>query len=127
MPTNEILEYVKSHAKELPAARWKGTSASGKKIVISEHHAGVDWGRGPWVKFVFKEGTEERELQGYRTFNKGDRIKFGAKGKTKECDDDQIDYTAATDVMDQKLKVILKFTFEQDGKLFKYRFEGTTN
>ena len=113
--------------KEIPKDRWHGESASGKPIEVLEHRAGVDFGRGPWVKFKFSEGGEERELQGYRTWHKGDRIQFGPAGAMAECDDDDLGYTAAADLDGAKLLVILKFKFEQGGKPFSYRFEGKAN
>jgi hypothetical protein len=123
----EFLEYARKAFKEIPKDRWQGSSASGKPVVVLEHHAGVDFGRGPWVKFKFKEGADEKELQGYRTWHKGDRIKFGPAGGMKECDDDHLDYTGAADIDGAKVKVILKFKFDQDGAPFSYRFEGKSN
>jgi hypothetical protein len=123
----EFIEYARNAFKEIPKDRWVGSSASGQEIEILEHKAGVDFGRGPWVKFKFKEGGQEKEVQGYRTWSKGDRIKYGASGAMKECDDDDLGYTAAANLDGAKLLVILKFKFEQDEKPFSYRFEGKTN
>lgn len=123
-----FLDYAKRHFKELPADRWEGSSASGQPIVITEHRAGVDFSRGPWVKFKFTEGGVKKEIQGYRTWSKGDRIRSGPEGSMKEADDDQIDYSAAGDIQDgPKLLIILKFKFEQDEKPFSYRFVGKSN
>lgn len=123
----EFIDYARKAFKELPADRWTAISASGQTVQVIEHKAGVDFGRGPWVKFKFKEGSDEHEMQGYRTWSKGDRIKFGKPGKMTECDHDDLEYTSAADLPGAKLLIILKFSFEQDGALHSYRFEGKSN
>lgn len=121
-----FIDYVKGAFKELPAHRWSGTSATGT-LEVTEHSAGMDLARGPWVKFKFREGNKECELQGYKTWQGTDRIKFGPVGAMAEVDDDRLSFTAAADLPDAKLLVIVKFTFEQNDKLYAYRFVGKTN
>lgn len=124
----EFLEYARKLFKELPANRWTAATAGGP-IVVIDHTAGVDLARGPWVKFRFKrEGDDaEYEVQGYKTWGKGDRIKHGASGKAAEVDDDHISFTAAAELAGAKLYVIIKFHFEQDETPFAFRFAGRTN
>jgi hypothetical protein len=120
----DFLEYAKGKFKELPANRWTGASAAGD-ITVTDHRAGVDLSRGPWVKFTFKDSDgHEKELQGYKTWNRGDRIKFGIRGSVDEVDDDQVSFTAAAQVEGIALVVIIKFHFEKEGKPRAYRFEG---
>lgn len=121
----ELLNYAREHFKELPADRWKGQSHSGLPIKVTDHKAGVDLSRGPWVKFAFTEGQAEREIQGYVTWKKGDRIKLDGK----EADDDDVTFDASATGMppDTSLNVIIKLSGETGGNNFKYRFEGKTN
>jgi hypothetical protein len=125
-----LIDYaLKNVFKELPAGRWEGQSDQGP-VTVTEHKAGVDIFQGPWVKFKFKYnsgGGEEYEAQGYERLSGGDRIKFGKAGAVKETEDDKLDETFAGDLADRTLIVIIKMTFEQDGKLHSLRFAGRTN
>ncbi len=131
-----VLDYVLKQFKLLPAHRWTCTNAAGDALKVTEHTAGFDWQRGPWIKFKFEENGQEMEIQGY--MSKKERIKFGPKGAMKECDNDDIDFAMAGDVDPSavpelnaagliKLLVIAKFFFTQEGKAFAYRFVGHTN
>src|SRR5207247_10480119 len=108
----------------LPANRWQGESGSGKPVVVTKHKAGVDFGRGPWVKYEFTEDAVAHVLQGYVTPSKGDRIQFDGK----ECDNDDVDFTGSFSMVPPpgSLNVIVKFKFTQGGTNYSYRFEGKT-
>lgn len=121
-----FIDYVKGVFKELPTHRWTGASAAGT-VEVTDHTAGVDLAKGPWVKFKFREGGQEHELQSFKTWQGTDRIKFGPVGAMAEVDDDRLTFTGAADLPDAKLLVIVKFAFEQNDKLFSFRFVGKTN
>lgn len=120
----DILEYAKKQLHVIPPADWKGTSHSGADITVTGHSVGIDLSRGPWVKFHFTEGGEAREIQGFRTWNHGDRIKFGPDKHMKECDSDKLAFTGALDAGNRELDVIVRFSFDQDENPFVYRFVG---
>lgn len=122
----ELLDYARKQLKPLPANRWTG-SGDGKDLTISAHTVGLDISRGPWLKFefTFDGDATKYEVQGYKTWSKGDRIKFGPKGKMKECDDDHLDFRAAVDLDAMAGDVIVKFSFIQEDTVHhSLRFVG---
>jgi hypothetical protein len=122
MNIKEIIDFIQQQLKPIPPARWTVTSADGGNYTVTSHKVGVDASRGPWVKFEYTDGTNPKEIQGYQTWNKGDRIKYGPDGNMRECDDDDLSFTAATN--GAGLLMIVKFHFEQDGDVFAIRFQG---
>ncbi|MBC8065786.1 MAG: hypothetical protein H7Y17_13220 [Chlorobia bacterium] len=123
----DLVEYARKQIKPLNADRWTAKSHSGKSIKVTGHSVGIDISRGPWIKFAIEEDGKALEVQGYESWNGSDRIKFGAKGKTKECEEDRIAFTGAVDLASQAVNIIVRLTFEQDDLPYVYRFEGKTN
>lgn len=123
----DLVEYARKQVKTLNADRWTAKSHSGKPIKVTGHTVGIDLARGPWIKFSFEEDGKAFEVQGYESWNGSDRIKWGAKGKTKECEEDRITFTGAIDVAKQAVNIIARLSFEQDDVPYVYRFEGKTN
>lgn len=123
----DLVEYARRQIKPLNPDRWNAKSHSGKPIKVTGHSVGIDISRGPWIKFVIEEDGKELEVQGYESWNSSDRIKFGAKGKTKECEEDRISFTGAIDLSSQAVNIIVRLSFEQGDLPYVYRFEGKTN
>jgi hypothetical protein len=119
----DIIEYVLRQFRELPAHRWKGSSNADKTLTILDHKAGVDFARGPWVKFKVKENEAEHTIQGY--LNRTERIKID----DTEVDNDDVQFDAAANGLppNVELKIVIKFVFTQNGKKRTFRFEGVTN
>lgn len=122
----DLVEYARKQIKPLNPDRWTAKSHSGKPIKVTGHSVGIDISRGPWIKFVIEEDGKELEVQGYESWNGSDRIKFGAKGKTKECEEDRIMFTGAADLEGKAVNIICRLTFEQAEAPYVYRFEGKT-
>jgi hypothetical protein len=121
----ELIDYARQQLKPLPADRWKG-SGNGKALNVKEHRIGLDASRGPWVKFQFTFEGEAQvyEVQGYKTWKRGDRIKFGPAGAMKECEDDDLEFRAALNLEEVSGDVIVKFSFEQNESAHSLRFAG---
>ena len=123
----DLVEYARKQVKTLNPDRWAAKSHSGKEIKVTGHSVGIDLSRGPWIKFVIEEDGKELEVQGYESWNGSDRIKFGVKGKAKECEEDRITFTGAVNLGNQAVNIIARLTFEQGDIPYVYRFEGKTN
>ncbi len=119
----DIIEYVLRQFRELPAHRWKGSSDTDATLEVLDHKAGVDFSRGPWVKFKVKADDGEHTIQGF--INRTDRIQIDSA----EVDNDDVQFNAAVVGVPPhvELKVVIKFVFTQNSKKHTYRFEGITN
>lgn len=122
----DLVEYARKQVKTLNPDRWTAKSHSGKPILVKGHSVGIDLSRGPWIKFQIEEDGKDLEVQGYESWNGSDRIKFGAKGKMKECEEDRILFTGALDVGNKAVNIIVRLAFEQGDLPYVYRFEGKT-